>query len=236
MFPLLFLHFAWNFKTFLLSLQHHFRTNPKLIKSMKKLMMIAALMLATMSANAQGMFVKPMVGGTLATITGDYTDNTKFKLGLVAGAEFGYMVAPQFGITAGALVSMQGAGYKDTDHIKDYTATTTYLNIPVLANYYIIPGLAVKAGIQPGFLLSAKTKGSEKISGSWEDYEYTGTDGYKKLDISIPLGLSYEFSDFVIDARYNLGISNIVDDIVENSNYTNKNSVIMLTVGYKIPF
>ena len=194
--------------------------------------MIAALMLATMSANAQGMFVKPMVGGTLATITGDHTDDVKFKLGLVAGAEFGYMIAPQFGVTAGALVSMQGAGQKDTDYTKDVSTTTTYLNIPILANYYIIPGLAVKAGIQPGFLLSAKTKGSEKLyGGSWEDYDHSGTDGYKKLDISIPFGLSYEFSDFVIDARYNLGVSNIID----HEKHSNKNSVIMLTIGYKIP-
>ena len=198
---------------------------------MKKLMMIAALMLATMSANAQGMFVKPMVGGTRATITGDHSDDAKFKLGLVAGAEFGYMIAPQFGVTAGALFSMQGAGSKDTDYTKDASTTFTYLNIPILANYYIIPGLTVKAGIQPGFMLSAKHKASEKINGSWVDYDDSSTDGFKKLDISIPLGLSYEFSDFVIDARYNLGVSNILD----HEKHSNKNSVIMLTVGYKIP-
>ena len=198
---------------------------------MKKVLMIAALLLATMSANAQEMFVKPMVGGTLATITGDHTDDAKFKLGLVAGAEFGYMIAPQFGVTAGALVSMQGAGAKDTDYTKDASTTLTYLNIPILANYYIIPGLAVKAGIQPGFMLSAKYKGSEKIGGSWVDYDESSTEGYKKLDISIPFGLSYEFSDFVIDARYNLGVSNIID----HEKHSNKNSVFMLTIGYKIP-
>ena len=50
----------------------------------------------------------------------------------------------------------------------------------------------------------------------------------KKFDLSIPLGLSYEFSDFVIDARYNLGLTKIAEDM------DGKNSVIMLTVGYKI--
>ena len=34
---------------------------------MKKIMMIAALMVATLSANAQNMFIKPMVGGTLVS-------------------------------------------------------------------------------------------------------------------------------------------------------------------------
>lgn len=199
---------------------------------MKKLLLAAVALMATMSVNAQQMFLKPMVGGTLATVTGDYTDDAKMKLGLAGGAEFGYQVADQFAVTAGALVSMQGAGQKDNNYYRDASTTLTYLNIPIMANYYIIPGLAVKAGIQPGFMLSAKSKGEEHYGGGWIEYDHSGTDGYKTFDLSIPLGLSYEISDFVIDARYNLGVTNINDD----DDIKNKNSVIMLTLGYKIPF
>lgn len=184
---------------------------------MKKLMMIAAMMLMSVGAFAQGeMFVKPMVGGTLATWTGDVSD-VKMKFGLVAGAEFGYNLSEQFGLTAGLLYTMQGAKYEHADkgHNVDY------LNIPVMANYYIIPGLAIKAGVQPGFLMSAKHDGHDI------------KDGFKSIDLAIPFGLSYEISDFVIDARYNLGISNIVDD--NHGDDKVRNSVIMLTVGYKIP-
>ena len=54
----------------------------------------------------------------------------------------------------------------------------------------------------------------------------------KEFDLSIPVGLSYEFSDFVIDARYNIGVTNLSKlDLAKP-----RNSVIMLTVGYKIPF
>lgn len=53
---------------------------------MKKLMILAAMMLMSTGAFAQGMFVKPMVGATLSTLTGDVED-TKFRLGLGAGAE-----------------------------------------------------------------------------------------------------------------------------------------------------
>ena len=59
----------------------------------------------------------------------------------------------------------------------------------------------------------------------------SGTSGMKKVDISIPLGLSYEFDDIVIDARYNLGLTKIDDNDLGKV----KNGVIMLTVGYKIP-
>lgn len=46
------------------------------------------------------------------------------------------------------------------------------------------------------------------------------------------MGISYEFSNFIIDARYNLGLTRVTKDPSPSS----KNSVIMLTLGYKIPF
>ena len=63
--------------------------------------MVVALM-TTVCANAQQMFVKPMVGGTLSTVT--KVDDAKMKLGLVGGAEFGYQLNDQFAVTAGLLV------------------------------------------------------------------------------------------------------------------------------------
>jgi len=188
---------------------------------MKKLFLIAALMVATLSANAQQMFIKPMVGGQLTTLTGDGVQNTKMKFGLVAGAEFGYNFSEQLGLTAGLLYSMEGSGVKNSDD----KWKTDYLNIPVLLNFYAAPGFAIKAGVQPGFLMSAKAGDTDM-----KDY-------LNKFDFSIPLGLSYEISDFVIDARYNLGLSNILkDDKGVHWDAKAKNSVIMLTVGYKIPF
>ena len=188
---------------------------------MKKLFVMAVVALMTnVSANAQQMFIKPMVGGTLTTFPGDVEDN-KMKVGLVAGAEFGYNFAENMGVTAGLLYTMQGSAIKDVDE----KYKLDYLNIPVLFNYYVIPGLAVKAGVQPGFLMSAKFDDTDI-----KDY-------IQKFDFSIPMGLSYEISDFVIDARYNLGVSNFLKD--KNGwvwHGKGHNSVIMLTVGYKIPF
>ena len=182
---------------------------------MKKLFVIAAMMVAAVTANAQQMFIKPMVGGTLTTFTGD-ADNAKMKVGLVAGAEFGYNFAENMGVTAGLLYTMQGSGVKDFDDKQK----CDYLNIPVLFNYYVIPGLALKAGVQPGFLMSAKYGDTDM------------KDAYEKIDFAIPLGASYEISDFVIDARYNLGLT----DIAKSNLAKVHNSVIMLTIGYKIPF
>lgn len=199
-------------------------------------MMVAVAMMTAVSANAQSesnMWVKPMVGGTLATIT--KVNDTKMKFGLVAGAEFGYHVIEPLAISGGLLVSMQGTKAKDNPAMQDFSWTTTYLNIPILANYYIVKGLAVKAGIQPGFLLGSKVKYQVNEGMGWFDYESTSTDNMKKFDLSIPMGLSYEFSNFVIDARYNLGLMKIAKDSGNVMDGDAKNSVIMLTVGYQIP-
>lgn len=195
---------------------------------MKKIMIIAAMMLATLSVNAQEFFIKPMAGGTLTTITGD-VDDVKMKIGFTGGVELGYHFNEMFALTAGALYSMQGAKF-DSDQTKS-NYTFDYLNVPLLFNVYVAPGLALKAGGQLGFLLKAKLG----------DHDYK--DYYKSTDISIPVGLSYEFDNVVIDARYNIGVSNISKDeymgveyMGVKNDYKAHNSVIMLTIGYKIPF
>ena len=196
---------------------------------MKKLFMIAAMMVATLSVSAQEagqMFIKPMAGGIFSTLVGD-VDEVKGKIGLVGGAEFGYNINETFGITAGLLYTMQGCKDKDVDA----NFNLDYINVPVLANVYVAPGLALKAGPQIGFLTRAKL----------DDVDMK--DVCNTIDFSIPVGVSYEISDFVIDFRYNIGITSvsknkeIKSEVVEiESDKKTRNSVFMLTVGYKIPF
>ena len=192
---------------------------------MKKLMMVAAMMLMSMGAFAQnevGQFtLKPMVGIDLSTIT---NDDNKMKVGLAAGVEGEYGITETFGVSAGILFAMQGAKDKD---IKDWKMNTTYLNIPILANAYLFKGFAVKVGIQPGFLLSAK----EKYTENNVSVEVDAKSVMNKVDFTIPIGISYEYQSFVIDARYNWGLTKVYKD--DNRNSKSKNSVFMFTVGYK---
>ena len=198
---------------------------------MKKIMLIAALMVATLSASAQGgPFIKPMAGGTLATMTGDVND-LKMKVGFIGGAELGYQFGNRFALTAGALYSMQGARISN-DKVK-YNVNMDYLNVPIMAAFYPVNGLGIKAGAQFGFLLNAK-QGDEKIK-----------DFCEKNDFSIPVGLSYEFDDVALDLRYNIGLSDVFksethgtyngETYRSTSDGKTRNAVIMLTIGYKIP-
>ncbi len=108
----------------------------------------------------------------------------------------------------------------------DVKLNLDYINIPILANFYVAKGFALKAGIQPAFNVSNKVK-SDGVSVDWNEY-MGGTDAeIKTFDFSIPVGASYEISDFVIDARYNFGLTKVAKA------FDSKNSVFQLTVGYK---
>lgn len=198
---------------------------------MKKLFLIAAMMVATLSANAQNEVgqwsIKPMAGINLATMT--KTDDSKMRVGLAAGLEFEYGVADNFGISAGVLYSMQGVKGKGVwlggAGPVDLTYKFDYINIPVLANYYIVPGLAIKAGVQPGF--NVKKKVAVEVAGVKDD---ATVDDVKGFALSVPVGLSYEFSNVVLDARYNLGLTKAIKDV------DSKHSYFTITLGYRIPF
>ena len=74
-------------------------------------MMIAVMMVATLTASAQqepGTWsITPKVGFNLANLAGDI-DHNSMKFGLVAGAEALYQFTPMVGLSAGLLYSMQG--------------------------------------------------------------------------------------------------------------------------------
>ena len=188
---------------------------------MKKLFLMAVMALATVSSFAQhavGTFtIQPKVGLNLANLTDADGD---IRAGVAAGVEFEYQVSDIFSLSAGALYSMQGC--KFTEDKVDYTSKLDYINVPILANVYVVKGLAVKLGIQPGFNVTHKA--SAEVEGTKVSSDLSGV---KSVDFSIPVGLSYEINNFVIDARYNLGVNKIADDA------DSKNSVFQFTLGYK---
>ena len=207
---------------------------------MKKTLLVVAIATCfAVSAHAQGavgsLSVKPMVGGTLTSVVGKDVEGAKMKVGFVAGAEMMYQMSPEFAISVGALYSMQGCAL---DAQYDPKLKLDYLNIPVLANYYVLSGLAIKAGVQPGFLLNAK----ESASGNGVSADVSIKDLCHTVDVSIPVGISYEYKQFVIDARYCFGLTKtekasgtFQGKSIQNPNNNVRNSVFLLTLGYNIP-
>lgn len=157
------------------------------------------------------------------------TDGADARIGLIIGAESEYQISQKFSVTAGLLYSQQGAKDSEYEYIEQYrvkvneTVKLDYINIPILANIYVAHGLALKVGIQPGFNINNKITIESNGVSAEVDLEET-----KTLDFSIPVGLSYEYANIQLDARYNWGLTK-VNSYLEKS----KNSVFQFTVGYK---
>jgi hypothetical protein len=160
-------------------------------------------------------------------------------VGALLGAEAEYQLTDMISLAAGLNYSLQGSGwenYKESGvELKDAKIELGYVAIPVVANFYLFKGFAIKAGIQPAFLTNANEKFTiEKSSSAGNvsvNYDESIKDDCEKFDLSVPMGISYQFQvPVVIDLRYNLGVSKVFKG---DSDKNPKNNVISLTVGYK---
>lgn len=226
---------------------------------MKKLFLFTVAMMASLNMNAQieegNWYVTPKLGVGIADMTGNLFDITKEKGGdynstlhpltvFTAGLEWEYAFTDQVGIAFGAWYARQGSKTDD----KLFQVTVDYFKVPVMLEVYPIAnvGLALKAGMQIDFAARKRLKidGVEYNA----DYDIVGfrnrwgrvipvayenelSRQFNKVDVSIPLAVSYEFYNFVLEARYNLGLINVQKDDPENS----KHRLWQFTLGYKIP-
>jgi hypothetical protein len=158
-------------------------------------------------------------------------DDSEMKVNLTYGVEFEHFVTDQFSVAGGILFTDQGTKIKS--ELGDYSLNLYYSTFPLTANYYVLPGLAVKAGLQPAIRVKARME----VDGTKIDLDrmldiFLGDDDYKmnKFDLSIPFGLSYEYSGVTLDARYNLGVTKLFSGLDESV----RNNVIVVTLGYKL--
>jgi hypothetical protein len=87
-----------------------------------------------------------------------------------------------------------------------------YINVPVLLQLMFDNGFRIQAGPQIGFLVRAKAEnGSTTID---------VLDDFKSIDAGLSFGASYVHtpSNFGIDVRYNLGLSDISESSAVSSN------------------
>lgn len=209
---------------------------------MKKLLILLAMLTATVAVRAQheegDILIQPRVGITISNIT----DGDKSKLNVTYGVEFERFFTDELSLSAGVLFTNQGCKYeiiyideqqnKQSTYENDWILNLYYGTLPITVNYYVLPGLALKAGIQPAFRVKSNIqRGGEKM-----DFDnmiamlFPGEDvKMNTFDFSIPVGFSYEYNRITLDARYNIGLTKLISG---NSN-TIHNKVFAITLGYK---
>ena len=149
----------------------------------------AALFVGTDAASAQNFSWGPKVGFNVSSMS-----NTEMnaKVGLTAGVFGEIRIGQWIDLQAELLYSRQGVTDKYTEEgikVKD-RLKSHYLNIPVLANFYVTENLALKTGVQAGFCLGARA-----IRGLFPD-EPSGPSGEDAVSLPLyrlcsPSGLSH---------------------------------------------
>lgn len=167
--------------------------------------------------------LQPMLGASFGYLSGDWNSEPREKKKLIAGVVVGvegeYYATKWLGISAGMNYAMQGWRLDYPE--RSVLTRLNYLNFPVMANIYVVKGLSLKTGAQFGWLLNAKDR--------VDDVNIDIKDDCNGFCFAIPLGLAYEFDNFVFDARYNFALSNAINKVNERK----RSQLIQLTFGYK---
>lgn len=134
-----------------------------------------------------------------------------------------FMISDQFAIQPELLYSTQGVKLEADGEKGDLKLD--YINIPIMAKYYVADAFSLELGPQIGFLVSAEGK-SDGVSVDIKD-------DTKSVDVSLGFGASYNFAEnFMLGARYNLGLTRVQEDVFPGESEW-KNSVFQISVGYK---
>ena len=204
---------------------------------MKKLFLCAVIaVFAFINLNAQEVKFGAKAGLNLATIAGDETDDLDSRTSFHFGAVAEIMISEKFSVQPELLYSAQGAKstFEDEFEKEEATVKLDYINIPIMAKYYVAEGFSIEAGPQIGFLMNAEVE-FDYTDKEDPEFSESGTqdlkDEIKGIDFGFNLGLGYKMeSGLNFGARYNLGLSDLWD--VDNEGVKNQNSVIQVSVGF----
>lgn len=238
---------------------------------MKKLSILTFFVLFAVLSHAQRpqghVSIIPRVGLDIANLSANkiyYTVNSsatksmksKYNARFAGGIDVEYQLLPMSSISIGAYYSQQGCRFPDyrsnvdnefvlssneAENWEKQRWKLDYVQVPLMFNQYVAEGLAVKVGVQMGFLTNAKVSYtlnlvnfdkegnvvSEKRTPIKTDIKKT----MQTVDFSIPIGVSYEYQNVILDLRYNLGLKNIYKD---KNMPKEKNTFLLFTMGYRL--
>ena len=211
---------------------------------MKRIILTVSAFFTLCLANAQEIKYGVKAGLNVSTLVGDFETESSL-IGIHAGGFAEFKITDKFSIQPEILYSTQGAESKY--YVADEFSSTLderkiklgYLNIPVIAKYFVFPGFSIEAGPQIGFLLSAKNEYkfdnfiNERFTGSGEiDIK----NQVKSVDFGFNIGAGYEFTDNIfIQARYTLGLTDVFEESYAPAvnDFKAQNSVLQVSFGYK---
>ncbi len=144
--------------------------------------------------------LKPFAGISISSFMGDDADGSEARFGYHGGLEAEYQFHPRWSVALGALYSTGGA--KISENAENMTIKSDRVYFPLTVKCYVWRGLSLSAGVAPTFVVNSV-------------FDFRGTDfslGVKSskisrsFDVSIPIGVSYEYRNVVVGASVYFGL------------------------------
>lgn len=205
---------------------------------MKKIFILAIGLFVTGAANAQSTD-QPIKLGVKAGVNysniikddGNNNFKTDYLVGYHAGLTLDIKLLENLAFTPEALYSTKG--YKLTSSVGEFTQTTHFIDVPILASVRLGGGLNLVAGPQVSFLLSTNNKFETGFGTAEQKIVEDDSDRFKKSLVGGLIGFRYDFSNKIgINGRYALDFQK------NNENGSSqtpefKNQVFQLGLGLK---
>ena len=178
---------------------------------MKKVFMIAALMIAALGANAQDK-VEIKAGVGVAQINGINQDSkVGFNLGI------GYQMNLDGNVYVEPSVMYENKGFKSKGlSLLGYTLTSdrtyyaSYLTVPVVMGVRMPLTQGVNFALEAGPYASLEMGGTD---------QYFDESGAKDWDLGLTAGGKFEFGDYRVGAYYNYGLMHVWPGAGHNMTY-----------------
>lgn len=186
------------------------------------------------------------------------------RIGITEGLEAEYGINSRLSISLGASYIQMGAKFNTVDDSNtsygfgtysyqydkaESSFKSSYISVPLFLRFYLCKGIAVGTGVQAGFLLKSGAnieRNYFNANGSVTAHYYNNPtsinfgelaveDICKKYDWGIPVGLSFEYHYFTLDARYYFGLNKAFEDSSDKVSIKRNvyNRCLSITLGYK---
>lgn len=191
---------------------------------MKKILLFVFALVSCLSLYAQKEVgtttIYPRLGMNWSKFTNDRIEksnptahyDSKYRMGFVGGVEVQHQFDDFIAGSAGVLYSRQGADFEKMEDA-ELSFKTDNILVPVLIVATTKIGLDFKLGVQPEFMINSN---ADKI--------------LNKVNLSIPVGLAYEWNHIALDVRYNIGLTKVYK--ASDIDNTSKGSTFQLTIGF----
>lgn len=169
---------------------------------MKKVFLAAALLLGAAGMLPAQSLIPGIKGGlTVADVSNSNGDS---RISGHAGLFLHHTINSRWCFQPEILYSGMGQRYETGG--EDLTLALSYIQVPLMIQYYPVKQLYLEAGPQLGILTSAKVKGDN-------DFKAEVDDDYRKADFGLNLGIGVAATPrFGFYGRYLLGLTDISDN------------------------